>query len=87
MYKDAELEVVVHMYKGMPFIHCKATSIHYKKFVKVWDTIQQQLREQGHSTVFSCIPEGDSKLYKFQTLFGMTEAVRSEGQILFSKEL
>lgn len=87
MYSDEQLTVRVQYYQGMPFIHCNATSIHYKKFLKIWNSIQEDLKMQGHSTVFSCIPEGDDKLYKFQTLFGMTEAVRSDGQILFSKEL
>lgn len=87
MYKDEEVEVRVQYYNGMPFIHCEATSIHYKKFLQIWKNVQNTLKQEGHSTVFSCIPEGNDKLYKFQTLFGMTEVVRSDGQILFSKEL
>lgn len=87
MYKDEDVEVSVDYVNGMPFIHCNAQRMRYKKFQSVWGVVLTTLRMQGHSTVFCCIAEGDDKLYRFITLFGMTEAMRAGGQILFAKEL
>lgn len=86
-YTDHDVSVMVQFVQGMPFIHCQARVMRYKKFEKIWEQVCSRLKNEGHYTVFSCIVDGDEKVYKFQTLFGMEEKYRSNGQILFAKEL
>jgi hypothetical protein len=86
-YQDEDVVLNVDFVFGMPFIHCQAKRMRYKKFKEQWTLIQNILKDEGHYNIFSCIPEGDTKLYKFQEMFGMVELARENGQILFTKEL
>lgn len=85
-YSSPNVTLKVASYQGMPFVHCKVKKMAYKEIRALWEELQEDLKEE-HPVVFSCIPEGDKKLYRFQEMFGMTEAVRDNGQILFFKEL
>ena len=59
----------------------------YKQCKIIWKDILKFLKEEGYPRIVTCIPEGDDKLYKFQTKFGMKELKRNEGLILFVQEI
>lgn len=87
MYKDEDLEIRAEYLNDIPFLHCSVSKMKYKKFCKVWQQVRQTLLDEGHDAVFTCIPVGDWKMYKFQLLFGFSEVERSDGQILFVRKL
>lgn len=86
MYKDNDIDVKVEFLGDIPFIHCTVFNMKRRKFQRLWSDILTTLKDEGYPVAFSCIPEGDDKLYRFQMIFGMKEVLRSNGQILLARE-
>lgn len=93
MYKDLlitnDYEVFVEEKEGLPFIHCTVynwTPSVYKRLKKDWEQAVKSLDSDTVSAVFSAIKEGDKNSLKFQKLFGMKEASRENGVVLFYRE-
>lgn len=85
------LKAVEHdAWPGKVWIHCVITrwgGTQAKRCRIVWKEFQAELAGRGVKIVYSCIPEGEEKLAKWQRLFGMEEFVRVAHTIVFRKEL
>jgi hypothetical protein len=87
LYKDEDGEVLAEYAHDVVFIHCNITNWSlstYKKCNRLLPSILAQLDEP---CVFTLIPSGDSKLYKWQTMFGFVEVGNLGDLIMFKKEL
>lgn len=74
VFETENYKLEVEWFKNKPFLHCDVymwnISI-YRKFVKDWNNFLLILKENGINEWYSVIPKGDSKLLKFQKLFGL----------------
>lgn len=83
------LKLEVSMLLNVPYIHAeiyKWTPTLYKAYKQVWNKFLSQMGKEGHPCVFCVIPDNDSKLLKFEKMFGFEEVKREDGQILMVKD-
>jgi len=83
-YGSLEAEVV----DEIVFIHLEIrewTPSKYKKMKYYWQVVLLSLKNKGIDDIYTVIPDGDDKLYKFQTMFGFKEYSRQGGTILFNR--
>ena len=72
------------------WIHCEIRKWGLKEAKQgktIWPAFQAVLVEKGYKEIFSCIPETDRLVLKWQALNGMVEYSRTQDQIIFRKEL
>jgi hypothetical protein len=84
-----EVDLKVEWVNGVPFIHVqiyKWKPSLVKKYYNIWYDLLNLLAHREVPCVFSSIPVNDSKLYKFQLMFGMKEVKRDSNMILFMVE-
>jgi len=85
-----EYEVRAEIINELLFLHCTvyewSPSI-YKKLKKDWQVTLSKLSKYGYVTVFSVVNESDTLTIKFNKMFGMKEATRENGKVLFSQEI
>ena len=86
MYRETESYLFqVNWTDGVPYAHLKVfewkLSV-YKELLSLWKTVLAILKEKGEPCLFTCIPPGDDKLYKFQRMFCLTEVERTDEYIL-----
>ena len=80
----------VRMYQGQPFVHCQieqwSPSLR-KKCVLVLNEFKEIIRLRGHNRMFSLVPMADSKVRKWQLLFGQKEIISIDGNVLYMQEI
>ena len=54
---------------------------------EIWPVFLEELKRQGYSEVFSCIPDGDIKLRKWQERHGLVEIGQLDGTLIFRREI
>lgn len=85
MYKTSSYTFCIQWEKGLPFAHLEVhkwgPSV-YRELLSLWKTVLAVLRDKGVPSIFSCIPTGDDKLYKFQRMFCLEEIERTDEYVL-----
>lgn len=84
---DERASFRIEFFRGLAFLHLvvrlpvKAMRDARRMFpvVKAW------LKRMGHDMVFVLIPDGDKKLYRFESAFGFREIKRKNGHILMGQ--
>jgi hypothetical protein len=75
---------------GKVFIHCDIfdwTLDSAKECLRIWPGFLEGLRGKGYKEIYSCIPDNDQKLAKWQTRFGLNEMKRVAGAIIFRRSI
>lgn len=82
--------VGVHVFRGQVFVHCevKRWSPALKRAALVhWGQFKAMMRERGFDRVFSAVPAGDTKVRKWQVLFGQRQLLDLGKHVIYSQEL
>lgn len=74
--------------RGMVFLHVtlRKPMAAMRAIRDRFPTLKEMLRNMGYKQVHVIIPEGDEKLYRFETMFGFRELRRARGHILMRQE-
>lgn len=89
LYKDEDAEVIAEVGE-MVFIHFSyegMTKGKYKKYLEVWEKVQEDLKERGHEIVFCIIPSHLPLADKAERMFGWELVQEAPPVTLFMKEL
>jgi len=74
VFETENYKLETEWFENKPFLHCEVYKWNisiYKKLVKDWNGFLSILKDNQINEWYSIIPKGDSKLLKFQKLFGL----------------
>lgn len=72
------------------FVHSEIKRWNKSVYVKtqlVWECAKKELANRGYKDVFVSIPTGDTKLIKFEKMFGFLPIDEKEGLLLMGQSL
>lgn len=87
--EEALLEGELH--EGNIFLHVtikdgiKFTKSIYKRMLEDWVEVMQEMSDKGIVEVFSFVSTEDTKINKWQIMFGMTPILRMKSHILYRR--
>jgi hypothetical protein len=80
----------VRMINGLAFVHCdiqRWSPSRRRECSKHWDAFKENMRKRGVCRLFSMVSHEDTKVNKWQEIFGQRLVTTQNGLCLYSQEI